>query len=67
MNLTDATAANQTLRLSANPDAGSRRHPKRLSSIKPFLVKSTLVAQDVKRSACQLVGQARDIGSHLKY
>jgi hypothetical protein len=51
---TDAAAANQALRLSANPYAGSRRHPKRLSSIKSFFVKSTLVAQDVERSACQL-------------
>jgi hypothetical protein len=31
---TDAAAANHIFWLSANPDPGSRRHPKRLSSIK---------------------------------
>jgi hypothetical protein len=49
---TDAAAANQISWLSANTYPGSRRHPKRLS-IKSFLVKSTLVAQNVERSSRQ--------------
>jgi len=53
---TDAAAANQISWLSANTYPGSRRHPKRLS-IKSFLVKSTLIAQNVERSSRQFVGQ----------
>jgi hypothetical protein len=53
---TDAAAANQSSWLSANTSTGSRRHPNPLS-IKSFLVKAALVAQDVERSSRQLVGQ----------
>ena len=56
---TDATAANQSLRLSANTSTGSRRHPKPLS-IKSVLVKGALVAQDVERSSCQFIRQGLD-------
>jgi hypothetical protein len=60
---TDAAAANHILRLSANPYTGSRQHPKPLS-MKSFLVKSTLVAQNVERSPCQLIRQGLD-GDHI--
>ena len=52
----DAAAANQISWLSANPNPGSRRHPRRLS-IKPLLVESALVAHHVERGPRQLVGQ----------
>jgi len=60
---TDAAAANQISWLSANTYAGSRRHPN-LLSIESFLVKSTLVTQDVERSARQFIRQGLD-GDHL--
>ena len=60
---TDAAVANHILRLSANPNTGSRRHPNPLS-IKSFLVKGALVAQDVERSPCQLIRQGLD-GDHI--